>query len=407
MMHAPLPPAGFPPPGLGPPTVAAASNVVLLRHVPSFLSIKEWMAPCGAARKVITADHISLITMMHGDGALKLVCAVEYLTSKYNIPIQAQLVPASPDIPLPVPVMDENVTEQVGEQLWQLWIDMKDGKKIESSRCDPPQAVAPTLANEDSRLDAARVAAAAGGAYDEDADPLNAPAVLEAVKQFRLQLSKKEQEQKEKRVRIISEKIQQMLPLVEEKMKQERIPAPPMVLPPPMGIPPPMVLPPPVGLPPPPPPPPPPLPGAPPPMGLFVPDELPKESGRRGVSNLPAWMTKDNPEAVGQAQNQADVAPAPSHPEGPPRKRPKMDLVVGTSEENFSPPQDSVELRSFIASQIQELLGEEETTLIDFCFKHVMEGKSYASLKEELLVVLEEDAPVFVESLKNKVKGMK
>jgi hypothetical protein len=141
-------------------------------------------------------------------------------------------------------------------------------------------------------------------------------------------------------------------------------------------------------------------------VGLFAPEELPKESGRRGVSNLPAWMTKDNPEAVEQAQNQADIAPPPSQPEGPPRKRPKMDLTV-TSDENFSAPQDSVELRSFIALQIQELLGEEETTLIDFCFKHVMEGKSYASLKEELQVVLEEDAPVFVESLKNKVKGMK
>ena len=347
---------------------------------------------------------------MHGDGALKLVCAVEYLSNKYNIPTQAHLVPASPDIPLPVPVMDDNVTEQVGEQLWQLWIDMKDGKKIESSRTDPPQAVVPTtLENEDSRLDAARVAAAAGGAYDEDADPLNAPAVLEAVKQFRLQLSKKEQEQKEKRSRVISEKIQQVLPIVKEKMKQERIPeripAPPMVLPPPMGIPPPpSVVPPPGGLLP---PPPPPLPGVTPPVGILAPEELPKESGRRGVSNLPAWMTKDNPQAVEQALNQVDIAPPlPSHPEGPPRKRPKMDLVVSTSEENFSPPQDTVELRSFIASQIQELLGEEETTLIDFCFKHVMEGKSYASLKEELLVVLEEDAPVFVESLKNKVKGM-
>jgi hypothetical protein len=73
----------------------------------------------------------------------------------------------------------------------------------------------------------------------------------------------------------------------------------------------------------------------------------------------------------------------------------------------FSAPQDLQELRSFIASQIQELLGEEETTLIDFCVKHVVEEKSVASLEEELQVVLEEDAPAFVESLKMKVMGMK
>jgi hypothetical protein len=246
MMYAPLPSAGLPPPP--PPTAAAAaaaaaSNVVLLRHVPSFLSVKEWIAPCGAARKVITADHISLITMMHGDGALKLVCAVEYLSKKYNSEIQAQLVPASPDIPLPIPVMEDSVTEHVGEQLWQLWSDQKDGRTNEESSSLPQVIVATTIMtreNEDSRLDAARVAAAAGGgAYDEDADPLNAPAVLEAVKQFRLSLRKKDQEQKEKRVRVISDKVQQMLPLVKEKMKQERIP-PPMGLPPPTGIPPPV-----------------------------------------------------------------------------------------------------------------------------------------------------------------------
>jgi hypothetical protein len=155
-------------------------------------------------------------------------------------------------------------------------------------------------------------------------------------------------------------------------------------------------------------------------MGLAPPEELSKESGRRGVSNLPAWMTKDNPEAAEQARahhhQAADAAPPPSssqggpfQPEGPPRKRPKMDLTFGRSpsEENFSAPQDLQELRSFIASQIRELLGEEETTLIDFCFKHVVEKKSIASLQEELQVVLEEDAPAFVESLKIKVSGMK
>jgi hypothetical protein len=60
-------------------------------------------------------------------------------------------------------------------------------------------------------------------------------------------------------------------------------------------------------------------------------------------------------------------------------------------------------LRAFIALQIQEYLGEEEKTLIDFCLAHVMDGKSYAALLEELQLVLEEDAPKFVEALKAKV----
>ena len=65
------------------------------------------------------------------------------------------------------------------------------------------------------------------------------------------------------------------------------------------------------------------------------------------------------------------------------------------------------ELRSYISSSIQQLLGEEEVTLIDFIQNHVTSQQSIASLLPELEQVLEEDARTFVQSLWEKIYQLK
>ena len=134
---------------------------------------------------------------MHGDGALKLACAIKNLaeTKEEVKEMTASLVPASPDIPLPIPELDESVTEKVSDEMWNLWNTIKnDTSKTnkttlgESSATQQQEEASTT--DESKALDATRVAAAAGGQYDEEEDALNAPVVLEAVKKFRMHLLK-------------------------------------------------------------------------------------------------------------------------------------------------------------------------------------------------------------------------
>lgn len=431
-----LPPPGVPPP---PPTIppqahapppllpVAASNVVLLRNVPKFLQsytkLRDLILPCGPARKILVNayNQMALVTMMHGDGALKLTCVIEYLSQQQAeiAQLQAQLVPASPDIPMPVPQLEEGIIKSVAEELWKCWNAIKQEKKEESSK-EKSETTNETTATTNSQeaettatqeettttttttLDSARVAAAAGGAYDEDADPLNAPAVLEAVKKFRKELLQRQGQQRQERKRIVAKRMEEMLPIVKQQVKEEAsrmtappvgglgppgmpppggLPPPPPPMPPMSGIPPP--LPPPTGLPPPPPgvapgivPPMPPqgsLPPPPPPAGVVLPPPPPPP-------------------------------PVQETSEPPPAKRAK---VEDAADLNFVilPSSLHAPLRAFIASQIKELLGEEEATLIDFIFSHVTQGKTYAELQQELAVVLEEDAPAFVATLREKVSS--
>jgi hypothetical protein len=96
--------------------------------------------------------------------------------------LNAHLVPASPDIPLPPIVLDESVARPLEDMMKKSYDAILAGKfdaAPEPSVPPPP----PTL------LDTQKVAAAAGGHnYDEDVDPLNAPAVLQAVREFRMSL---------------------------------------------------------------------------------------------------------------------------------------------------------------------------------------------------------------------------
>jgi len=49
-------------------------------------------------------------------------------------------------------------------------------------------------------------------------------------------------------------------------------------------------------------------------------------------------------------------------------------------------------------------MGEEEATLIDFLYSHILEGKATSELLQELQVVLEEEADSFLKAVWVKVQ---
>ncbi|CAJ1944545.1 unnamed protein product [Cylindrotheca closterium] len=395
------PPVGLPPPGAtgmpllpmggGAPRTPFTPNV-LITNVPAFLhsfkSIREWLYPCGSARTAVfypkqnedeelpaSAKFAVLVTMSHPDGAVKLLGSFKRFASRlderYN-QIQAYMVPASPDIPLPPPLLDEETQEVLGKKLWDYFVGLEN----------------PDMAGSDNipKLDVDKVAAAAGGGnYDADEDPLNAPQVLEAVKAFRRKLDKTHSHQKKKRMEMVAQKLKDMRPAIKRMMEEEKN-RPANVLPPPLPLP----LPPgapgapplPVGVPPLPPPPggasnlPPP-----PPLGV-------EDSGKRGRSNLPAWMTKQQ-----QEQQQADEPAAKriKKEEGHPSNFPPLPLSAYP------------QLREYLSKQVVESLGEEDPTLIDFLYNHITQTKAASELLQELQMVLEEEAPAFLEALWKKI----
>jgi hypothetical protein len=253
-------------------------------------------------------------------------------------------------------------------------------------------------------LDVGKVAAAAGGGnYDADEDPLNAPQVLEAVKEFRRKLEKTQGFQKKKRMELVGKKVAERMPRVKVLMEEERIrgpvvhsmAAPP--LPPPTGgvgggpvpglppgmttamgaAPPPL----PMGV----------LPPPPPPPGVAATAGAAQvDSGKRGRSNLPAWMTNQPPASA-------------STEEEPSAKRSKLSNQQHPLTFPPLPPSTHAILRDFLTQQIVQYLGEEEKTLIDFLHTHILNGKDTAGLVKELQMVLEEETPAFVETLWTKI----
>jgi len=131
----------------------------------------------------------------------------------------------------------------------------------------------------------------------------------------------------------------------------------------------------------PPPPPPPHMVGnlPPPPTGNLPPPPGAGPPGPRGVSNLPAWMTKQQ---------------QPPPPEEPATKRLKVEATT-----------TPVDLKVWITQQIQLLLGEPEASLVTFIHNHVTSQppKPIADLLPELQEVLDEDASAFLEKLQHQV----
>ena len=290
------------------------------------------------------------------------------------------------------------------------------------------------------KMDKAKIAAAAGGVsgYDEDADPLNAPDVVKAVLAFKRRLEDQNFKGKKRRIEIINGRMEKkvkelidkgraerenrklMLKQREEQtqgqqQQQQMVPPPPPPVPPVEAT----------------------------------------DTGRRGVSNLPAWMTKgttaDNSNAAANANDQAaDAAeddskkrkfvPSEANRDINVRKQ-KLDMaggqslseiraaneaadkqkqdeessfVVQTTKEGIlsssskfpTLPSTAVDvLKPYVTSQIIDFLGEEESTLIEFIMKELQKegGCTTASLLEEMKVVLDEDAEDFVLGLYRKM----
>lgn len=393
-------PGGPPPPGelpvppmppMQPRNVGGAppripfTPTILLTDAPDFLhsfkAIREWLYPCGSIRSTFFfyngqkneddelppgAKFSVLITMSHPDGAIKFLGSFKQFTSRlddrYN-QIQAYMVPASPDIPLPPPLLDEETQKVLGEKLWQNFVGLESPDSKDTQE-------------ETQKLDVDKLAAAAGGGnYDADEDPLNAPQVLEAVKEFRRKLDKTQSFQKKKRMELVAQKLAEMRPRVKALMEEEKRRPPAAVPPPPLpGGPPPL----PPGVPP------PPAAGLPPPPMGEGPTGAIGDSGKRGRSNLPAWMT----------QQQAGGEPA--------SKKAKTGEAHPASFPPL-PPSNHPQLRDYLSQQVRESLGEEEATLIDFLYNHIIQCKPTVDLLQELQMVLEEEATGFLESLWKKI----
>ena len=385
-----------------------------------------------------------LINMINPDQALKVVASFKafagQLDDRYN-DIRCYMVPSSPDIPLPPPLVDETTKKVLGEKLWHNFVsletsysdsDHKNNSGVDGSSGNTTGAktsTPPTTTtngdtaeesdktndakdtgnnttaspsdgntNEPKLLDANKVAAAAGGVgtYDADEDPLNAPQVLEAVKEFRRKLDRTHGSQKTQRMDLVAKKLKELRPriraqVITEKTNRRQTSNNAQRLPP--GALPPLPAPPQnTSLPQ------PPLPqgGAPPPsLGLPPPPRAAAaaDSGKRGRSNLPAWMTKQ------QQQQTASTSDAPASK--------KARTTTEQYPSHFPaalPPASHPVIRQFLANQVKESMGEEEATLIDFLYTHILQGKATSELLQELQVVLEEEADGFLKAVWTKVQ---
>jgi hypothetical protein len=113
------------------------------------------------------------------------------------------------------------------------------------------------------------------------------------------------------------------------------------------------------------------------------------DSGKRGRSNLPAWMTQQQQEEDGGDTGEPTAKRSrPSYP---------------TNFPATLAPSTHAALRDFLRNQVIESLGEEEATLIDFLYKHILQGKATSELLQELQVVLEEESESFLEAVWAKV----
>jgi len=271
-------------------------------------------------------------------------------------------------------------------------------------------------AEEGNKLDRAKVAAAAGGTYDEEADPLNAPEVLEAVAQFKKKLEATQGGYRKKRAEHVHSKLEEEKKTFKERLIESRkaalkrsnqLPPPPMpsgALPPPPGAvpPPPGALPPPLpsGLPP------PPLPGMKRPAEGMVPGEdMPNKRatleedvnsrkerldvGHQSVAEIrEANIAADKAAAyIKEAASFSDEQIISAH-------------FPALKNEAFPG------LRKYVKEQIVDYLGEEEATLIDFVMNYLKKeekDRGTSGLLEEMKMVIEEDAAAFVSNVFRKI----
>lgn len=171
-----------------------------------------------------------------------------------------------------------------------------------------------------------------------------------------------------------------------------------------------------------------------------------EDTGRRGVSNLPAWMTQSKPD--GAPANEAPTTEDTTEDESKKRKfvpseanrddinvrKQRIDMegaslaeiraaneaadkqsAVYTTKEDilaawtmFPPLSSSAntaadKVKTFVTEKIVEYVGEEEAELIDFIMKKLTEGVKTTALLEEMKLPLDEDAEEFVLGLYKKM----
>lgn len=317
------------------------------------------------------------------------------------------------------------------------------------------------------KLDVSKVAAAAGGigAYDEEADPLNAPEVLQAVVAFKKSLEEKDDKIKARRKDFIDKRLNEEIKKARSRLEDERRrvveqeskkvemsrsaalppPPPPLILP----VPTPNVN---------------AVPLPPVPQGGLIKPPVPPpmstesrviDSGRRGLSNLPSWMTKTQGQddlkdryTIGDKRQLEEKSSNETQPAKSQKltishanrdingRKQRVDLGTAVKEMNSTRDQmkqaeetrkswskeeiladdasfpllqkdDAPELRQFVKVRMTEYLGEEEATIIDFIMDHlekpVPRSRTTKALLEELTLVLDEDAEIFVVDLFQKL----
>jgi PWI domain len=435
----------MPPPA--PAVVAARPVQILLTHVPAFFTttrmLRDWLLSIGNVRSVVllsptlsnsnesesaikaAASELTVqaryasavVTLSHADGAAKVLAAVRHVAAQLRSSLHndddvewaqsfgAQPVPPhNPDVPLPPPMVDAETVAAAGETLYaaldryrQHGQSTTNGGTGGSGSSTAATNQAGDTSNDMPKANgntATSTTTSNNNDVDDEVDPLEAPAVLEAVRKFREQLIVMQGSKAVARQQAVAEAMAKALPLVRRAVASERAAAAAMAnsalsLPP---VPLPSLL----------PMPPPPLPGAhtlppPPPAATAVLD------GPRGVSNKPAWMTQREEQEKQLAQQQQQHL-APASDSEPPTKRIKLEDTAWKSDPTVTSPvvpkaAAAAALRIWMAQRIAQLLGEEEATLIDFVHERVLQQSAVASLLPELSDVLDEDAAPFLQSV--------
>ncbi|KAL7485860.1 hypothetical protein ACHAW6_011448 [Cyclotella cf. meneghiniana] len=349
-----------------------------------------------------------------------------YHLYNYNIP---DPIPPDLKIPLPPPqVQDASIPHRLLEVLTTLRLRYEEGSINDNWG---GHSAAATGEKESSasvlQLDANKLAAAAGGTYDEDADPLNAPEVVNAVLEFKRSLEERDVKSRKRRVDIITEAMEKKVKELvergrrerEEKRKMEALVASSTT----NGVTPHATN------------------GGVDANILAAVEGKVEDTGRRGVSNLPAWMTQG--ETDGVTANKASVTDGTAASEDENGKKRKFvpseanrddinmrkqrinmegaslaeiraaneaadkSSVVYTTKEDilaastFFPPlsmrpsTSPDQIKQYVTDKIVEYMGEEVTELIEFIMEELAKGVKTSSLLEEMKI-LDEDGEEFV-----------
>jgi PWI domain len=319
-------------------------------------------------------DSISaLATMSNPDVALRVLTAFRHMSTTFlkdgddrslrNFAVHP--VPTNPDIPMPPAFMDKESVQLAGEALYKAFVRCQEGgvtggeENGMNRTANAVENIHPNTSHGDDTSAELQDPATTGD--DDGVDPLESPAVLEAVRKFREHLTVLQGSKATKRQKLVADAIAKELPIMRQRIVEERsqAAATAATVAAELHVPPP-----------------PPLP--PPPPTFDAP---------RGVSNKPAWMT--------HGDERSDV---PS--DGPPNKRIKLNVADPALTFPTISPQNLVALRQYISGRIQHYLGEEEESLIAFVYNHVIQGnKSVSAVLPELTDVLDEDAPAFLQSI--------